>query len=199
MLAGKRILYIPRAMRPERYPSCLEWIQNTFPVSDWYTVHLLSEDEFIKSNENYLEADDGIYMWWGNTYRLLKLIKNTGFTRVIEQFINSNKPIYWWSAWAIIMWKEIHTAPDMNAVKLSFEEATGYDTCKGYSIACHHNEGKNKEISDYAINYQIPVICLPEWTAVVCKEDIYTIEWEEKAYIIDTNGNIKKIAIWSKI
>jgi hypothetical protein len=50
----------------------------------------------------------------------------------------------------------------MNAVKLSFEETIGYNLCKGYSITCHHNEGKNNEIREYAMNYQIPVICLPE-------------------------------------
>jgi peptidase E len=199
MLAGKRILYIPWAMHPESYPWCLEWIQNTFPISDWYTVHLLSEEEFTQSNEDYVQAYDGIYMWWGNTYRLLKLLRNTWFTKVIEQFIGNDKPIYWWSAGAIIMWKEIHTAPDMNAVKLSFEETAWYDMCKGFSIACHHNEEKNNEISDYIVNYHIPVICLPEGTGIIYEGNTYTIQWEKSAYIIDINGKVKDLPLWSII
>lgn len=199
MLGGKRILYIPRAMRPGAYPSCLEWIQNTFPANDWYDVHLLSEQEFVDNNEDYLASYDGIYIWGGNTYRLLSLLRKTWFWKIIKDFIDNNKPIYWWSAWAIIMGKEIHTSPDMNATKLSFEETLWYDICNGCSLVCHHHERKNDEIKDYTLNYQIPVICLPEWTAVMSNENICTIEWEKMAYMIDTNGNIKNLPIWSKI
>ena len=199
MLMGKKILYIPRAMRKESYPWCLEWIQNVFPVDEGYSVYLLSEEEFIENKELHLETYSGIYMGWGNTYRLLKLIKNTGFSMLLKQFLQDNKPVYGWSAWAIIMGKEIHTAPDMNAVKLSFEETLWYDACAGYSIACHYKETQNNEIIDYVMNYHIPVICLPEATGIICQDDTYTIAGEKIAYMVDINGDIKELAIWSHI
>lgn len=197
MLSGKNILYIPRAMRPEKYPSCLEWIQNTFPIDEWYTVHLLSEQEFLQHSQEYLSIYDGIYIWGGNTYRLLKLFKDTWFWHIIMDFVDNNKPIYGWSAWAIIMGKEIHTAPDMNAVKLLFEESMWYNLCRDYSIACHYKESQSNEIADYTSHYQIPVICLPEWTGIVCQDGVYTISWEKSAYMIDTKWDIQELITWS--
>jgi len=76
-LAGKRILYIPRAMHPDKYSSCFEWIQNTFPANEGYEVHMISEQEYMENNKDYLDKYDGIYIGGGNTYRLLKLVRDT--------------------------------------------------------------------------------------------------------------------------
>ncbi|EKD25626.1 MAG: hypothetical protein ACD_80C00011G0013 [uncultured bacterium (gcode 4)] len=199
LLVNKKILYIPRAMRPEEYPSCLEWIQNIFPISEWYSVDVLSEKEFTENNKNHLDDYDGMYIGWGNTYRLLKLIRDTWFSDIIQRFIDNNKPIYGWSAGAIIMGKEIHTAADMNAVKLSFEETLWYNVCKDYSIVCHYNEESENEIKDYAKYYQIPVICLPEGTGLIYDNNICTVQWEKSAYMIDISLEKKELPIWSRI
>lgn len=199
MLAWKRILYIPRAMYPDKYSSCSEWIQSIFAPHDWYTVHVLSEQEDFTDSEHYLNTYDGIYIWWGNTYRLLKLLKDTWCWDVIKTFIDHNKPIYGWSAWAIIMGKEINTSSDRNVVRLSLMETLWYDVGNGYAIACHHHERKNNELIDYVLHYQIPVICLPEWTGVICKNNTCTIAGEKPAYIIDTKWHIQEIALWSSL
>lgn len=97
-----------------------------------------------------------VYIWWWNTYRLLKLIKDTWFSKVIEQFLANNKPIYGWSAGAIIMGKNIHTAEDRNAVKLLFNESSWYNVCKNYSIVCHYisSNSSDNEIRDYVKYHQ---------------------------------------------
>jgi hypothetical protein len=41
----KRILYIPRAFYPQRYPSCLEWINKIFPKYHGYEVNSISEND----------------------------------------------------------------------------------------------------------------------------------------------------------
>jgi dipeptidase E len=199
LLAGKRILYIPRAFYPEWYNWCFEWIQNTFPTNEGYEVHMISEQEYAKSNEDYLNKYDGMYIWWGNTYKLLKLVKDTWFSNTIQQFLKNDKPIYGGSAWAIIMGKEIHTAPDANVVRLSLEETTWFNICNDHSIFCHYNEWYDNEIKDYVKHYQTPVICLPEWTGIICDDDIYTIQWEKTAYLFDILWNKKELPIESTI
>ncbi|MDR2190846.1 MAG: peptidase E [Candidatus Peribacteria bacterium] len=57
----KRILYIPRAFYPERYPSCLERIDKVFPKSLGYTVDILDENVPFHTNE-LLHTYDGIYI-----------------------------------------------------------------------------------------------------------------------------------------
>ncbi len=190
MLKEKRILYIPRAMYPEKYDSCYEWIQNIFPENEGYEVHIVSEKEF-ESNKSYINEYDGMYIGWGNTYRLLKLIQDTNFSDIIQGFLENDKPIYGWSAWAIIMGKEIHTAADMNAVKLSLEETMGFNMCKWYSLVCHCDDKESNEIIDYVQHYQIPVIALPEWTWLIYNNDIYSIQWEKSAYLFTVS--------WEKI
>lgn len=199
LLLGKRILYIPRAMHPEKYDSCLDWIQNIFPRNEEYEVHVISEQEFIKSNKDYINKYDGMYIGWWNTYRLLKLIQDTGFSDIIQEFLDNNKPIYGWSAGAIIMGKDIHTSKDRNAVKLLFNEGLWYNVCKNYSIVCHYisSNSSDDEIRDYVKYHQIPVVCLPEWTGIICNKNIYTIQWEKSAYIFDVSWNKKELAIWS--
>lgn len=199
LLLGKKILYIPRAMREEKYPSCLEWIQNVFPISEWYTVRMLSEKEYVENNEDYLTEYDGIYIGGGNTFRLWKLCKETWFVEIIKQFFNNKKAIYWWSAWAIIMGKEIHTSSDMNAVRVSFEEAKWINICNDYAIYCHYETAKDDEIKDYVLNYQIPVLCLPEGTGIVFDDITETIQGEKSAYKFDIAGNKIELPIWSEI
>lgn len=194
-LSWKRILYIPRAMYPNKYPSCLEWIVNTFPSSEWYIVYLLSEKEFIENQKDYLKYFDGIYIWWGNTYRLLKLIRETWFADIIKQFVDNEKPIYGWSAGAVIMWKEIHSSPDTNAVRLSIDETLWFNLCHDYSIFCHY-EWKDEDVIEYVKKYKITAICLTEWTGVICEDDKYTIQWDESAYLFTLEGEKKELMVW---
>jgi hypothetical protein len=49
-------------MHPEKYDSCLDWIQNIFPRNEEYEVHVISEQEFIKSNKDYINKYDGMYI-----------------------------------------------------------------------------------------------------------------------------------------
>lgn len=192
LLSGKNILYIPRAMYPEKYESCQKWIQNIFPIEEWYSVYTLSEKDFLESKQEYTTYD-WMYIWWGNTYRLLKLIKDTWFSRVIEQFLANDKPIYGWSAGAIIMGENIHTSKDRNAVKLLDDESLWYNVCKNYAIVCHYisSNSSDDEIKDYVKYYQIPVVCLPEETWVIYNNDIYAIQWEKSAYLFTVS--------WEKI
>jgi len=192
-LLWKRILYIPWAFYSQRYNNCLNWIYNIFPKSDWYNVKILNENEQINIDlliNNY----DWIYIWWWNTFRLLKLIRNTWFDKVINKFIKIEKPIYWWSAWAIIMWKEIHTSPDLNVEKLNFEDSLWLNLFKWYSIFCHYKDEYDSEIYDYVKNYNIPVICLKEGVWAYIKNNLIYIAGIDSAYILNKKGK-KEIKI----
>lgn len=198
MLQGKKILYIPRAMYSEKYDSCYEWIQNVFPSDEGYSVYLLSEKEFLEKDSDYT-VYDGLYMGWGNTYRLLKLIKDTWFSKIIENFLTHDKPIYGGSAWAIIMGKEIHTASDMNVVKLSLDETKGFDRCKWYSLVCHSDDKESNEVIDYVSHYNISVICLPEGTWLLYADDHCTVQGEKSAYLFTLSWEKKELPIGTEI
>jgi dipeptidase E len=153
-------------------------------------VGLLTEEDPIDCMylvNNY----DWLYIWWWNTFRLLKLIKETWFDKVINHFIQLEKPIYGWSAWAIIMGKEIHTSPDLNIEKLNFIDTLGFDFFNWYSIFCHYDDKYDPEIRDYIKNYGNSVLCLKEWVWAYIKDNSFYIAGSDDAYILDLNWKYK--------
>ena len=186
-LQGKHILYIPRAMYPERFDSCLEWMEQVFPPSDGYKISLLSIKDY---NATLLHDCDGIYIWWGNTFRLLHLLRTTGYDRLIEDFIKNNKPIYWGSAWAIICWHNINTAPDMNITKLQYSQTLGFNQVWWYSIACHYDgkQSTDLEIMEYINYYDSPIIALPEWVGCYLHNHKLIVWWSWSASVFTSQG-----------
>jgi len=184
MLKGKNILYVPWAFYPNNYWSCKRWINNVFPHNEGYYVYMIAENDNIDLSY-FVDKFDGIYIWWWNTFRLLKLIKKTWFYKVIDKFSKLQKPIYGGSAWAIILWKEINTSPDMNVVKLSLEETYWMDYFDGFSIFCHYNKDYDVEINDYVRNYNIPVIAISEWSWIYTKDSKLFLWWNKEVYIFD--------------
>lgn len=189
ILKGKHILYIPRAMYPDRYDSCLEWISSIFPISQWYIITLLKIGESFDTS--LIDNIDGIYLWGGNTFRLLHLLRTSGFDNILNYAITQNKPIYWGSAGAIILWHNINTAPDMNIIKLDCSQTLGFNCIWGYSIVCHYREkqSEDSEIMEYIQHYQNPVIALPEWVGCYFQDDIFCA-WG--------NGNVSVFTIKEK-
>lgn len=194
----KNILYIPRAFHSDRYPSCQERINNIFPKENWYNVTIIHEKDIIINNILF-DQYDGLYIWWGNTYRLLYLIKETWFYKIIEECMKLNKPIYWGSAWAIILWKEINTAPDINIMKLNLNETWWYNYFNNHSIFCHYNNKDDREIEEYIKHYQIPVIALPEWTWIYKHNNIYKVRWINSATLFTIWWSKHNINIWEEI
>ena len=178
-LSGKRILYIPRALYPERYESARERITTIFPSSQWYATTLLTSE--ATRDETLINQFDGLYIGGGNTFRLLSLIRWTWFDTVIKQFIDSDKPIYWGSAGAIIFGQEIHTSSDRNTVKLSFDETKGFNKFGWYSICCHYSEKHDTEIMSYVHNFGISVIALPESMGCYIDNKKIFVDW--KGYV----------------
>lgn len=185
----KRILYIPWAFHSKKYSTCQDRIDNIFPRQDWYSVTIISEEDIVISS-NIVNQYDGLYIWWWNTYRLLYLIKKTWFDQIIKKFIELNKPIYWGSAWAIIFWKEINTASDMNIMKLAHDQLQWLNLFKNYSIFCHYKGKEDQEIQEYVKYYKIPVIALPEWVGIYRYNNVYKVEG---------NGFASVFMIWWKI
>ena len=83
--------------------------------------------------------------------------------------MNSGWNVCWWSAWAIIFWKNINTASDANIVWLV--DTQGLHMTKNTSIWCHYKERKEYEIKEYISNHHIDVIALYETTWLIIQND----------------------------
>ncbi len=163
---GGRMLYWPIAL-PEDHPlraSCFDWISSVFRplgidrIEMWTELHGHAEAE--------LERFDSIYVGGGNTYRLLHLLRESGFDRALLRCIHGGKPVYGGSAGAAILGCDIRTVAHMDHNTVGLEDVRGFDVIQGYAIWCHYEPRDHARIAAYIEAYAHPVLALSERAGV---------------------------------
>ena len=158
----KPILYIPIAIDKKIHPytECLKWIRGTFSPLGLEKIELWTEED-IRKKDN-LQRFGGVYIGGGNTFYLLKELRESGFLKKLENLIRNNIPVYGGSAGTIIHAKSIVPAlsADPNDVKLKDFDAMNF--VRGYDLWCHYESSMSKEIRRYQEKYGMKVVALPE-------------------------------------
>lgn len=166
---SKPILYVPLAMEETEYPydSCYEWFQKQIENVDVPSVDMpRTFEEFTSKKFDYYSA---IFIGGGNTYKLLKGIKDNDIFNKIIEYLKNNGIVIGCSAGAIIFGYDIDScfAIDRNDVKLM--DTKGFNALNGKSIFAHYTNSKTEEIHkkytdflvDYSKNHE-EVIAIPE-------------------------------------
>ncbi len=174
----KPILYIPLAMEPHRYDSCLEWINSEFSnIKHGEFIIVRSASEIREHNLSDYAA---IFIGGGNTYRLLQLLKASGAFEQIQEYLDNDGIIYGGSAGAIIFGNDIDSCLYMDSNDSGLDDTRGFNMLFGCSLTAHYTnqDAKQTQIATEYLNqysHHEPIIALPE---------------EDSLY---TNGNIVKI------
>lgn len=192
MSGDKKMLYIPVAMVwGYTYEECFGYIS-------WIAKDLWISREIVMCTDMYTLPDDlsaeycGIYIWWGNTFKLLEQMRVSGAIDKIVSFMNDWWVVCWGSAWAIIFGKDIDTSPDMNIVWM--HDTKGIDILGWFSLVCHYTWKEDKEIYVYGKYHGNDVIALQEksgihvyeWWIMVIGDDkayMFTKSWTKKEYL----------------
>ena len=194
---SKPLLYIPLAMKSEKYDSCLEWIKEEMNIIGINNIDMVTsgEDLYKKNFDNY----SAIYIGGGNTYKLLRDIKENNCLDKIKRYIDNDGIVFGGSAGAIIFGKDIDTCKyeDDNSI-IGLKDTSGFDVLSGYSLLCHYNDNivKTENNINYLKEYSIEkkVIYLPEEdTIFIDSNDIELIG--DKEYIVFNNGNMQVITV----
>lgn len=147
---SKPLLYIPLAMKSEKYDSCLEWIKEEMNIIGVNNIDMVTsgEDLYKKNFDNY----SAIYISGGNTYKLLRDIKKNNCFDKIKRYIDNDGIVFGGSAGAIIFGKDIDTCKyeDDNSI-IGLKDTSGFDVLSGYSLLCHYNDNIVK--TENNINY----------------------------------------------
>jgi dipeptidase E len=157
---NKHLLYIPLAMNPEKHPfsGCLNWIKSIFSPLGFEDIDMWT-DLHDKKYEDLLEYN-AIYIGGGNTFRLLSIIKSSGFFSTLKKFIENGGLIYGGSAGAVILGQNISTSSDENKVDL--KDIKGLDVLSKYAIKCHYNSDMYNFMDKLAKDSNMPIIAIPE-------------------------------------
>ena len=104
LLKGK-LLYIPIAIdtKTHPFPECFKWIKSVFGQFGFSNIEMWTSVK-DKTPDN-LKEFDAVYIGGGNTFKLLKEFRDSGFDKLLVEFYRSGGHIYGGSAGAIILGK----------------------------------------------------------------------------------------------
>ena len=195
----KPLLYVPLAMDEDEHPydGCFEWITGELSVVDIPKIEMVKTfDEFAGKNYNDYCA---IFIGGGNTYKLLKGIKDSGAFDKIMEYINNGGIIYGGSAGAIIFGYDINSCLSMDPNDVNLEDTKGFDVLNGKSIFAHYTSEKTQEaherfkkyLLDYSL-YKEEVVALPEEDTIFIDDDGIVILGNKPYYEFIDGVEIKK-------
>ncbi len=138
---SKPVLYIPIAMEASQYTydECFLWFTETYAPYGIEKAEMCTDLSSVKIDSRY----SSVFIGGGNTFKLLKAIKNSDFEAQIKAFLENGGVVYGGSAGAIIFGRTIKTAqisicPDENNVGLT--DLSGLNLCNNHDIICHYTD-----------------------------------------------------------
>lgn len=202
--SNKPILYIPLAMDEEiiPYDSCYGWFKEQLinvSVKDFVMVR-----SFKELNEKDMEDYSAIFIGGGNTYKLLKGLKEGSAFNKIKKYIENNGIVIGCSAGAVILGKDIDIISAMDENNVNFNDTAGFDVLNGASIFPHYinlksklTEEENKKMIDMYTKHIIEysqkkglVYAIPEEDTIFVNEDEIIVIGTEPYYMV-INGQLK--------
>jgi dipeptidase E len=178
--SGAKVLYIPIAWtKPEQFDSCLNWFKNAYERFD-FEIEMLTDLNDVSLE--YLDKFDSIYIGGGNTFSLLKTMKDTNFIDTLKDFIDTGKAVYGGSAGAIVLGKDISTAFIGNLTDENIVQTTdflGLNVANGYSIKAHYEDEK-EVVEKFSTENNTSVLNIPETGGVYIQGESLTLVGDVK-------------------
>ncbi len=196
---SKPVLYVPLAMDEDEHPydSCYEWFKKQLLGIETVGVEMpRSFEEFASLN---FDKYSFIFLGGGNTYKLLKGIKDNGIFDKINEYLNNDGIIVGASAGAIIFGYDINVCLVMDRNDVFLIDTKGFNKINGKSIFAHYTNSKtvdiHKQYTEYLEKYSKEneeVIALPEEDTIFITEDKIGV-FGDKPYFEFKDGNRTKI------
>jgi len=188
----KPLLYVPLAMDENKHPydGCLEWITGELSDVEIPNIEMVKTFEEL-ANKDYTNYC-AIFIGGGNTYKLLKGIKDSGAFSKINEYIHNDGIVYGGSAGAIIFGYDINSCLAMDANDVNLEDTKGFNSINGKSIFAHYTNEHTEEahtkfknyLTDYSLNNE-DVIALPEEDTIFIDGDQITIIGDRPYYVFE--------------
>lgn len=182
---SKPLLYVPLAMDESDHPydSCYEWI-----IGELSQVQLSGID-MVRSFEELAQKDYNnycaLFIGGGNTYKLLKGLKESGSFEKIKEFLNNEGIVIGGSAGAVIFGYDIDIISTMDPNEVALADTKGFNVMNGISIFPHYTNKKSKLTDEENLNRLNNFTnAIKEFSVIM--GDVIAIP-EENAVFIDDN------------
>ncbi len=162
---SKAVLYIPIAVDTQEYPysDCVTWLSNVLGPLGVTNIIMWVEEDLRQKTEKDFEQFSGVYIGGGNTFKLLKELKEFGTFEILRKLTEKDIPIYGGSAGAVIWGVTINTAAGHDENYLGLIDLSALNLINGYEIWPHYIESEEEKVKEYMHKYQFEkVIAIPE-------------------------------------
>jgi len=162
---NKPVLYIPIAINANKHPylGCLDWLKNNFKSLGFNNFTMWVEKDLIKKKAEDFEKFGGIYIGGGNTFKLLKELKDFGTFEILKKLAISNIPIYGGSAGAIIFAKTIISVLPVDKNNVGLKNFSGMNFVGDCDIWCHYKETDDRLIIEHMKKHNLSkIISIPD-------------------------------------
>ncbi|MBI2632751.1 Type 1 glutamine amidotransferase-like domain-containing protein [Candidatus Pacearchaeota archaeon] len=162
---SKPLLYIPIAIDTKKhpYPNCLKWLKSTFEQLGIKRFEMWTEKELMNFNKKDLETFSEVYIGGGNTFKLLKNLREFNFLDSLKNLAKKDIPIYGGSAGAIILTRTIIPALSADPNEAGLKEFDALNLVNNFDIFAHYERSQDKTILEYMKKYDLKkVIGIPE-------------------------------------
>lgn len=190
----KPILYIPLAMKSEKYDSCYEWICKELANVDVPYIDMVrSTDEILDKNLNDYSL---IFIGGGNTFKLLNDLKSSGAFLKIKEYIDNDGIVFGGSAGAIILGECIDTCKYADNNDVGLEDQMGFNVFNYISLLCHFTNGSEEETEInrkylLELSKEEKIIALPEEVTLYYEDGYYEVLGTGNYYVFEEGNMIE--------
>lgn len=203
LVGNKKVLYIPLAWYRGNMENCIDWFKGEmkeFGITD--IVQVLNPNEIT---QELLMEVGGVFIGGGNTYQLLKLLKESPAYNNLKNYIENDGVVMGVSAGALIMGKsidsclkdelEIKSCNDENLVGLIDTDGFGY--LGEYSVLPHYKkyeeqfENIEKRI-EKLLSKDFKLICVPEETSLYITDSYIQVIGKKSVEIVNNKERLQK-------
>lgn len=156
------IAYIPLAMTSRPYSDCLKWFRSVFEDRVKY---IQMWDKLASISIEDMRQFGAVYIGGGNTVTLWRKIQEADFGKQLQEYIRKGGIVYGGSAGAIILGKDIRTAPEVRKTQLVNYD--GLNMLGGYSVVCHYDQLERNGVKELVKITNSPIIAIPEDSGVI--------------------------------
>lgn len=135
-----KVLYIPVAMTKIPYAECEKWFREIYAKYGIKNIEMCTDLSSITNLKEY----KAIFIGGGNTFKLLKSIKESNFEIILKEYLQSGGLVYGGSAGAIIFGRTIEPAIHADPNEVELEDLNGLNLLGGYDVFCHYNPKKDQ-------------------------------------------------------
>lgn len=178
----KKLLYIPLA-REKKYDECLEWVKDVFSQFNYNKIVMWTD--LRNKTIDDLKEFDAVYFGGGNTFKLMKEVRDSGFNKTLIDFYKNGGHIYGGSAGAAILGKSIATASKFDKNKVKLRDMSGLNLSLGYSIWCHYKNEHDTYIKDLSKNNNLKIIAIPDANGIIIKNKKFIRVGNSKIFVFE--------------